>query len=412
VPADAAGTTLQGPAMGRAKRLESGIRTAFVATYPPRRCGVATFTHDLAAASGGGEIVVLSPPDHAAPYPPEVHHRIRRDEASDYPRVAAALGRCGIDVVSIQHEFGIWGGDDGEWVLDFVAGLNIPAVVTLHTVIRHPTLRQRRIVVELVNGTAATVVMSRAAAGLLTQVYGLDPQRVEVIPHGVPNLPLVDPETMKPGLDLAGRTVILSFGLLGRGKGYEAVVEAMPAVAAAVPSARYVVLGATHPELLRLEGERYRRTLVERVAELRLSDHVQFVDRFVGRVELGRWLEAADIFVTAYPNLDQIVSGTLAYALGAGKAIVSTPYAYASEVLTDGRGVLVTPGSPAALASAFIDLLADPERRAAIGRRAYDRGRGMIWSSVGATYRQLFGRIAARPMPRLERASVLTPTHA
>lgn len=355
---------------------------------------------------------MLNPPDHAAPYPPEVHHRIRRDEATDYPRVAASLGRCGINLVSIQHEYGIWGGEDGEHVLDFVAALDVPAVVTLHTVMRHPTARQQRILVDLVNATAGAVVMSRSAARLLTQAYGLSPGRVQVIPHGVPNLPLVDPESMKPAIGLAGREVILSFGLLGHGKGYERVLEAMPDVVAASPTVCYVVLGATHPELLRTEGERYRRALVDRVAELGLTDHVQFVDRFVGRVELGRWLEAADVFVTAYPNLQQIVSGTLAYAMGAGKAIVSTPYAYATELLAEGRGVLVTPGSSPALSAAFIELLHDPQRRAIIGRRAYEHSRGMIWSSVGAAYRQLFAQIAARPFANLDHSPALIATHA
>jgi glycosyltransferase involved in cell wall biosynthesis len=388
---------------------EAVIRTAFVATYPPRHCGIATFTHDLASVAGGGEVVVLDPPDHRGPYPPEVHHRIRRDEPADYVRAATALGRCRIDVVSVQHEFGIWGGDDGAAVLDFVGALAAPSVVTLHTVLRHPTRNQQRIMVELVGASAATVVMSRSAAVLLANVYGIDPGRVEVIPHGVPNLPLVDPETMKPALGLAGRSVILSFGLLGHGKGYETVLEAMPAVVAAVPDVSYVVLGATHPNLLRFEGEAYRRSLEERVVRLGLTDHVRFEDRFVGRVELGRWLEAADIFVTAYPNLEQIASGTLAYALGAGRAIVSTPYAYASELLADGRGLLVAPGSPAALASAFIGLLRDPERRARLGRRAYDHGRAMIWSQVGATYRELFARVGAGPVARAERATALAP---
>ncbi len=390
----------------------SVIRTAFVATYPPRRCGIASFTHDLVAATGGGEVVVLDPPDHREPYPSEVHHRIRRDEAADYPRVAAALGRCRVDAVSIQHEFGIWGGTDGAAVLDFVRALDAPSVVTLHTVLRRPTPNQHRIIVELVGASTATVVMSRSAAVLLESVYGIDPARVDVIPHGVPNLPLVDPETTKPGLGLAGRQVILSFGLVGHGKGYETVLEAMPAVAAAASDVRFVIVGATHPDLLRTEGERYRQGLVARAAELGLTDHVQFVDRFVGRLELGRWLEAADIFVTAYPNLEQIASGTLAYALGAGRAIVSTPYAYASELLADGRGLLVAPGSPAALASAFIGLLHDPERRARMGRRAYDHGRAMIWSEVGATYRDLFARVAAGPVTRVERATRLATINA
>ena len=403
-------TTSRGTAVPPVRQpRRSVIRTAFVATYPPRRCGIATFTHDLASVVGGGEVVVLDPPDHRGPYPPEVHHRIRRDEPSDYARAANTLRHCRIDVVSVQHEFGIWGGDDGAAVLDFVGALDAPSVVTLHTVLRHPTRNQRRIIVELVGASTATVVMSRSAAVLLANVYGIDPGRVVIIPHGVPNLPLVDPETMKPTLGLAGRSVILSFGLLGQGKGYETVLEAMPAVVAAVPDVSYVVLGATHPNLLRTEGEAYRRSLEERVGRLGLTDHVRFEDRFVGRVELGRWLEAADIFVTAYPNLEQIASGTLAYALGAGRAIVSTPYAYASELLADGRGLLVAPGSPAALADAFIGLLRDPQRRARLGRRAYEHGRAMIWSEVGATYRTLFARVAAGPVRRPAPATALAP---
>ncbi len=386
------------------------IRTAFVSTYPPRRCGIAAFTYDLAAVVGWGEIVALSPPDHESLYPPEVHHRIRRDKAGDYASTARALTDCGIDVVSIQHEYGIWGGADGEHVLEFVQALEIPAVATLHTVLRHPTPRQRRILVELVGATAATVVMSRAAAALLTRAYGIDPSRVDVIPHGVHDLPLVDPETMKPGLGLGGHAVILSFGLLGRGKGYEVAIEAMPTVVAAIPNARYVVLGATHPELLRHEGETYRRRLVERVGTLGLADHVQFVDRFLSQVELSRWLGAADVFVTPYPNLDQIVSGTLAYAMGAGKAIVSTPYAYAAELLAEGRGILVPPGSSSALAAAFIALLQDSNRRAELGARAYGYSRAMIWPEVGNAYGRLFARIAGRPAVAEGLAAVLAAT--
>ena len=299
-----------------------------------------------------------------------------------------------MDVVSVQHEYGIWGGEDGEYVLDFIRALDIPAVATLHTVLRHPTNRQRAILTELVHEAAATVVMSRSAAELVTTAYGIDPRRLDVIPHGVPDLPLVDSATVKPAVDAAGRDVILSFGLLGPGKGYELAIDALPTVVAAHPTALYVIVGATHPDLLRREGEAYRDALKARIQRLGMGDHVRFVDRFVGRVELMRWLEAADVFVTPYPNLDQIVSGTLSYAMGAGRAIVSTPYTYASELLADGRGVLVAPGSPDALGSALSDLLGDDDRRAAIGRRAYEHSRSMIWSHVGLGYRRVFARVA------------------
>jgi glycosyltransferase involved in cell wall biosynthesis len=344
--------------------------------------------------------VALHPPDGPLAYEHEVHHRIRRDEPDDYRRTARALDHCA-DVVSIQHEFGIWGGVDGRYVLDFVRALGHPVVTTLHTVLREPTVGQRAVLSELVARSDATVVMSQSAANLLETTYDVDSTSLDVISHGVPNLPLVDPASVKGDLGLAGRDVILSFGLLGPGKGYELVLDALPAVVAAHPTACYVIVGATHPDLLRTEGEAYRERLVAQAARLGLEDHVRFVDRFVGRVELTRWLEAADVFVTPYPKLDQIVSGTLSYAMGAGRAIVSTPYTYAAELLADGRGLLVPPGSAEALATALDDVLGDRDLREALGRRAYAHSRGMVWSAVGAEYRRVLERATAQvSLPR------------
>ena len=330
------------------------VRTAFVATYPPRRCGIATFTHDLAAASSHREVVALHPPEQAsAAYPVEVHHRIRKDRAGRLRARSPRPSRDCVDVVSIQHEYGIWGGEDGEHVLDFARALDVPAVTTLHTVMRHPTPRQRAILTELVGLTDATVVMSRSAADLLSSAYGVEPSRVARHParrsgpaarrrrhrqaaprrRGPQGHPQLRPA--RPGQGLRARDR-----------------RPCPSVVAAHPIVLYVIVGATHPDLLRARGRGVSRIgLVAAVAALGLEDHVRFVDRFVGRVELTRWLEAADVFVTPYPNLDQIVSGTLSYAMGAGRAVVSTPYAYASELLADGRGVLVPPASPAALAA-------------------------------------------------------------
>lgn len=367
-----------------------------MSTYPPRRCGIATFTSDLCAAVGHGEIAVLTPPDHREPYPGEVHHRIRRDEPMDYRRAAWELAACGADVVSIQHEYGIWGGEDGRSVVDFARALGTASVATLHTVLRSPTYGQRRVLAGLADAVDRVVVMSQAAAAILVATYAVDPRRVEVIPHGVPDLPLVDPDSVKARLGLAGRRVILSFGLLGPGKGYEHAIDAMPRVVEAVPDARYVVLGATHPELLRREGEAYRESLVARARGLGLGDHVAFVNRFVSKAQLGTWLQAADVFATPYPNLDQIVSGTLSYAIAAGKPVVSTPYEYAREILSSGRGVLVPAGSPAALSEAFTTLLRDPGLRAEVGARAYRYSRTMVWEAVGRAYRHLFERVAGR----------------
>jgi len=371
------------------------IRNAFVSTYPPRRCGVASFTHDLARAIGTREIVALHPPEQVTPYALEVHHRVRRDELGDYARTAVALSHC-VDVVSIQYDPRIWGGQDGEYVLDFVRALNVPAVATFHAIPRLPTTNERGILTELIAAVEAAVVMSNSAATLLTTTYGIDARRIDVIPHGVPDLPLVDPATIKPALGLEGRDVILALGLMSPAKGYELALDALPAIVAAHPTACLVIVGPTHPELLRSDGETYRQALVARVKALGMTGHVQFVDRFIGRVELTRWLEGADVFITSYPNLDQTVSGTLSYAMGAGRAIVSTPYAYAAELLADGRGVLVAPASPARFAAAVNKVLGDDGLRAAIGRRAYDYGRGMVWSRVGARYTGLFERVTAQ----------------
>ncbi len=372
-------------------------RIAYVSTYPPRRCGIATFTRDLAAFAGPHEVVALEHVGEVARHPVEVHHRVRRDVVGDYAKAARSLSNCGVNVVSIQHEYGIWGADDGVRVLDFVAALELPAVATLHTVLRHPSERQRRILSALVRSVTSTVVMSRSAAELLADTYDVGDSRIEIIPHGVPDLHLTEPGTAKAALGLADRRVLLSFGLLGPGKGYELAIDAIPAIVASAPDVCYVVLGATHPELLRHEGEAYRERLIARAAELGVADHLRFVDRFVGMAELGRWLQAADLFITPYPNLEQIVSGTLTYAMAAGRAVVSTPYAYALELLARGRGVIVPPGSPSALATAVVEILNDPALLGEIGRRAWEHTRPMIWPRVGAAYATLFEQAARAP---------------
>ena len=374
----------------------------YLATYPPRRCGIATFTRDLRSAIGGGRVLALGPTDGsdfaALPIdPPEVMAYLLRHQPSDYRHAAIAIDGAMADAVSLQHEYGIYGGPDGANVIAFAERLRTPLVTTLHTVLSEPTDSQRGIVRDLGALSAALVVMSETAAGLLARRYDVDPEVVHVIPHGVPDLPRVDPDERKPEFSLDGRRVVLSFGLIGPGKGYEAVVEAMASVAEAVPDATYVILGSTHPDLVRREGERYRELLQRRAEDLGIADRVRFEDRFVGRAELARWLQAADVFVTPYPNLDQIVSGTLSYAMGAGLAIVSTPYLYARELLAGGRGVLVPPASPGALAEQLSALLLDPDRREMVAARAYARGRQMTWPTVGAAYRDLVDSVRVRP---------------
>ena len=385
-------------------------RIAFASTYPPRQCGIATFTHALSSAAGGREVVALLPPERVGPAPIEVHHRIRRDERADYAAAARAVSGCA-DVVSIQHGPGAWGGVDGAYVVDFAEALTIPAVVTFHAVPRTPTPRQCAIVAQLVAEVAATIVMSRSAASTLANAYGVDPGRIEIIPHGAPDLPLVDPATIKPALELEGRAIVLGFGLLRPDKGYELVIDALPAVVAMHPAARFVIVGSTHPDHLQREGEAYREALMARVRERGMVDHVQFVDRFVGRVELTRWLEAADVFVTPYRDPDQDASGTLSYAMGAGRAVVSTPYAVAAEMLDAGRGILVPFGSPDHLAEAVGRVLGDDELRADIGRRAYEHTRQMTWTQVGVAYRRLLTGVATGvPIAALRSALTATAT--
>ena len=339
--------------------------------------------------------MALHPADEIGPYPAEVRHRIRRDHQPDYAYVAHALNDCGVKVVCIQHGNGIWGGEDGAYILDFIRALDVPMVATLHDVPSRPSPAQRSILTELVDVAGATIVMSQAAAAEMERSFGVAADRLDIVPHGVPHLPQVAADTIKPRVGLQGRAVILSIGLLKPGKGCESVIDAMPAVIEAVPSACFVMMGATDPNLLAVDGNAYRAGLENQVAARGLEQHVKFVDRFVGRVEFGNWLEAADVITTPYPDLDRNVAATLSFAMAAGKAIVSTPYAYATEMLSPERGRLVPPNSPKALADAFIELLRDPELRASMGRRAYEYSRGMVWWEVGSQYRRIFDRAAS-----------------
>ena len=373
-------------------------RSAFVSTYPPRHCGIATYTQHLATAVGGREIVALHASDLPSPYPLEVHHRLRVTEPDEFARTAASLRACA-DVVSIQHAFGIWGPDETA-VLDFADALEVPAVVTFHDVPASPTPEQHSVIAGVSASVLGTVALSKAAAALLTDVYGVDPTGITVLPHGIPDLPYLDAETVKPAVGMGGRDVLLSFGLLGPGKGIDLALEALPAIIAARPTTMYVVLGATNPHLSAEAAEAYRAGLVAQVARLGIGDHVQVIDRFVGRVELTRWLEASDAILAPYADPGKSASGTLPYALGAGRPVVATAFSHAREVLADGRGVVVPHGDPAALASAVVGLLGDTEGRVAMGRLAHEYSRSMTWWQIGARHRDLLLTIASAPVPK------------
>ena len=379
--------------------------------YPPRQCGIATFTSDLtesisaAAPETGCWVVAMNDVPEGYRYPPRVRFEIGQNEPAEYPLAAEFLNMNQIDVVCLQHEFGIFGGQSGRYVLDLLGELRMPVVTTMHTVLKDPNAEQREVTLELAGLSDRIVVMSEKASAFLRKIYGVNEAKIAVIPHGIPDIPFVDPNYYKDQFGVAGRKVILTFGLLSPGKGIETMIEALPEVVSKHPEAIYLVLGATHPHVLKEGGEQYRESLELRARELGVADHLVFHNRFVELGELCEFLGAADVYVTPYVSEAQITSGTLAYALGAGKAVVSTPYWYAQEMLDDGRGVLAPFHNPGAFARAIVDLFDNEAKRHAIRKKAYDYCRRMVWSRVAGEYLDLFVQAKAerlrRPRPNV-----------
>lgn len=371
---------------------------AFVGSYVPRRCGIATFTHDLRSAvaahlpGAACPVVALHAAGRGCDYPAEVRFECPVGERAAYAAAADYLDLANVDVVSLQHEYGIFGGPAGAHVLALLENLRAPVHTTLHTVLAEPSAEQRDVLREVIRLSARLAVMSDRGRGLLESVYGVPADRIDVIPHGIPDVPWADPAVHKEACGLAGADVLLTFGLLSPNKGIETMVAALPEIVARHPRARYIVLGATHPDLVRREGERYRESLIRLAAERGVADRVEFHDRYVEMPELLAFLGAADIYVTPYLGADQITSGTLAYAFGSGAAILSTPYWHARELLADGRGVLVPFRDPEALAQAACRLLADVAGRRQQRRRNWLLGRDMLWSRVAERYAESFRR--------------------
>ncbi|MFW6154739.1 MAG: glycosyltransferase family 4 protein [Planctomycetota bacterium] len=380
--------------------VNSAVSVAFVSTYVPRQCGIATFAEDLygavlgaTGANGHAVIAINGPGAQRFEYPREVAFEIHRDRPDDYRRAADFLNFSDVDIVCVQHEFGIFGGDGGMHLMQLLRNLRKPSVVTLHTVLPEPEAHYRRGLMAVANWSNVLVTMTQHSRQLLIENYGIDPSRIEVIPHGAPPMPRAARGDLKKRFDLTDRHVILTFGLLGPGKGIETAIEAVAAAVRIQPNITYLIVGATHPEVKRRFGEDYRLKLQRMVSERGIRDNVAFYNQYVSKSELVEFLRLCDIYLVPYPNLSQSVSGTLSYALAQGCAVVSTPFLHAREVLDGGRGVLVEPNDPARMSEAIVEVARDPERIEQLRRRALQFGASTTWPEIGKRYAGLFDRI-------------------
>ncbi|MGL5114362.1 MAG: glycosyltransferase family 4 protein [Beijerinckiaceae bacterium] len=392
-------------------------RLAFVGNSLPRRCGIATFTTDLHAAmssrlpSVDTMIVAMNDRDRPYEYPPSVQLSIRDNAVGEYRRAAHALNALGVDAISLQHEFGIFGGQAGSHIHAFLDAVTAPVVTTLHTVLAQPSVLQRSTISRIAARSARIVVMAERGRELLETCYGVPTAKVDVIPHGIPDLAFTSPDEAKAQLGYAGRKVVLTFGLLAPSKGIEIMIDAMPHVLKTTPDAIYVILGATHPNLIRDEGEAYRERLQARIRCLGIEDNVVLLNQFVDQATLLRHISMCDVYVTPYLNEEQMTSGTLAYSFGLGKAVVSTPYWHARDLLAGGLGALVPFGDTHATAAAVAELLANDPMRNAMRRRAYRESRSMTWECVGRRYAQTITRAIAQQLPKPVKPPLLWPAN-
>jgi glycosyltransferase involved in cell wall biosynthesis len=387
-------------------------RIAFIGNYLPRQCGIATFTTDLctavAAEYGAARLfaIPVNDPDSSYDYPDCVRLELSQEDQTSYERAAEFLNFNGNDLVCMQHEYGIFGGAAGSYILTLLRKLKMPLVTTLHTVLREPDSDQRAVLDEIAHLSDRLIVMSEHAACLLRDVYSVPVGKIDLIPHGVPDLPFTDPNYYKDLFGTPGKSVLLTFGLLSPNKGIENVIRALPRILEEHGDVVYIVSGATHPHIRRREGETYRDSLQVLARELGVSSHVIFNNRFVSSEELVEHVGAADIYITPYRQEAQVVSGTLAIALGAGKAIISTPYWHAKDLLADGRGVIVPFDDPNSIASATIRLLDNNAERHAMRKRAYLHSRGTTWQRTAQAYMASFQRARVermlRPRPALQ----------
>jgi len=383
------------------------LRTMFMGSFPPRECGIATFTKDVVDAydrafNTKSEIIAVDEPGgEMRAYGPEVVARLEAAERKSYSDIAAIVNAHPCELLNIQHEYGLFGGERGEWLIDTLKQIEKPIVLTAHTVLPEPDDVMLRVTRELCRYSTSVVALSETGRRLLEEIYGIEPQKLRVIHHGVPDVPFSSTDQAKASFGVGQRLVISTFGLINRGKGLEYAIQAMRRVVQAHPEALYLILGETHPQVRRQEGESYRESLQTMVREFGLENNIKLVDKYLDFDELVTYLQATDIYLTPYLNPTQIVSGTLAYAVGCGKAIVSTPYLYASEVLAHGRGFLCNFRDAESIADNVIALLDDPALRRSTERRAYRFGRQMTWPHVALDYGAVFAELVpsmARPV--------------
>lgn len=381
-------------------------RVALIGGFRPRKCGIATFTTDIFEQLGEHhpeisiDLHVIESPADSHAYP-EARTVIGAETREDYALAACRINEDAVDAVWLQHEYGIFGGEDGKMVLELVDRIAAPLIVTLHTVLEHPSERQRAILAHLLRRASRVMVMSRHSRDLLVRIYGENEDRIAVIEHGAPDRPFGRGEAFRRRAGLEQRNVLMTFGLLGPGKGLETVIEALPAIIAQHPDTLYRIVGATHPNLVARDGEAYREGLVARAEELGVADHIEWDNRFLETDELLEQLEACDIYLTPYPGLQQSTSGTLSYAVALGRAVVSTPYVHARELLEGGVGCLIEPRSAGAIAEAVNSLLGDRAKLEAMQHRAWQRGRETIWPQFAAGGAQLVESAIAKPPARV-----------
>ncbi|PKM76134.1 MAG: glycosyl transferase family 1 [Firmicutes bacterium HGW-Firmicutes-15] len=367
-------------------------------TYPPKQCGIATFSMDLRNSlllqGHKVQVMTVSDDDSAYRYPDEVVHNLKQNQKQDYVRAAAFINTSPhIQLLIIQHEYGIYGGEDGEYILELVKLLHKPFILITHTVLPRPSKRQKQILNDLCQRAAGIVCMTKLSSQLLIDLYEAPPELITVIAHGVPEFKRYPQNKLKQKHSLQGCELISTFGLIGPGKGLELGIRAMAEIVPRHPSVRYLILGQTHPMLQKYEGEKYRQMLINLVSELDIKDNVIFINKFLSDKELGEYLYMTDIYLSPYPNMDQAVSGTMAFAMGCGRAIVSTPYAYASEVLMNGRGLLSRHASPQELASLMEKILNDKQVQKELQDKAFEVGKTWTWPNVGKQYSRFFKQI-------------------